>query len=348
MAELDLTNIASTSIATPASGLTAVFVDSTTSPTKRLKTRDDAGTLVPYVGIATTDTAANRLQNKDLDAASTNIVDPTDTTKKVAFTASGNSTGVTTTIASQQTTSQTLSLPNITGADTVVTTNLAQTITGVKTMTNPTTAAGTNAIPSMTLTGGTLLTNAVAGGVENDAVAMYGTTNTTDGRAQIPLRQHFRLTSNGSNVTTTIGNFFGANSNISLVASAYYDIEIMLVFTKTTTEILTITLTNSSAPTAQNIRWEQSPIGGMVAPPGAATATIGFVQGDATAAKAIAAGSLTTAVNHYIKINIQLKNGSGTSLKIQATNPAGSITPLLGSYWTATRIPTGNTGTFAA
>lgn len=234
------------------------------------------------------------------------------------------------------------------GSDTAVMLTGTQNVTGVKTLTNPTTAAGTTGIPSMTQTAGTNLTNAVAGGWENDGVALYFTGNTTDGRGQVAMRQHFRLTGNGTNITTTIGNFFGATSNISLVASAYYDIEIMLVFTKTTTEILTITLTNSAAPTSQNIRWEQSPITGMVAPPGTATALIGFVQGDATAAKAIAAGSLTTAVNHYIKINIQLKNGTGTSLKIQATNPAGSITPLLGSYWTATRIAVGNTGTFAA
>lgn len=233
------------------------------------------------------------------------------------------------------------------GGGTAVVTTGTQNITGVKTMTNMTTAAGTNAIPAMTLTHGTNLTSAVADALENDAIAMYGTTNTTDGRALIPLRQDFRLTANGTNVTT-IANFFGATSNISLVASAYYDIEIMLVFTKTTTEIMTVTLTNSAAPTAQNIHWEQSPITGMVAPPGTATALVGFVQGDATAAKAIAAGSLTTAVNHFIKINIQLKNGTGTSLKIQCANPAGSITPLLGSYWRATRIPTGNTGTFAA
>jgi len=41
MAELDVTNIASTSISTPASGVTAIFVDTD----KRLKTKDDAGVI---------------------------------------------------------------------------------------------------------------------------------------------------------------------------------------------------------------------------------------------------------------------------------------------------------------
>jgi hypothetical protein len=62
----------------------------------------------------------------------------------------------------------------------------------------------------------------------------------------------------------------------------------------------------------------------------------------------VAAGSLTTAVNHFMHCKIFLKNGTGTSLKIQCANPAGSITPLLGSQWTSVRIPTANTGTFAA
>lgn len=233
------------------------------------------------------------------------------------------------------------------GSDTAVMLTGTQNITGVKTMTNMTTAAGTTAIPSMTQTAGTNLTSAVAGAWENDAIGLYFTTNTTDGRANVPIRQHFRLTANGSNVTT-IANFFGATSNISLVASAYYDIEIMCFFTKTTSEILTWTFTNSAAPTSQQIYWEQSPITGVVAPPGTATSLIGQFINDATAARTVAAGSLTTAVNHYMRCRILLKNGTGTSLKIQCANPAGSITPLLGSFWTATRIPTGNTGTFAA
>jgi len=207
-------------------------------------------------------------------------------------------------------------------------------------------AVGTTALAPVNIPAGTLKTTPAAGDVEFDGVQLYDTIDTTSSRGAIPVEQYFHLAANGSNVTT-IANFFGTTSNISLVASAYYDIEIMLVFTKTTTEVLTITLTNSAAPTSQNIRWEESPATGMVAPPGTATALVGFVQNDATAAKAIATPSLTTAVNHYIKMNIQLKNGTGTSLKIQATNPAGSITPLLGSYWKCRRISPNNIGTFA-
>jgi len=267
--------------------------------------------------------------------------------KVIAFEVDGAAASTTLTLASLQTTSQQLSVPNLTASDTLVTTLLAQTITGVKTLTNPTTAAGTTTVPSLTMTGGTKLTSAVAGAIENDAIGMYLTTNTTDGRAHIPARQHMRLTANGSTITS-IANFFGATSNISLVASAYYAIEIVLYFLKTTSDTVVITLTNSAAPTSQNIYWEQSPITGLVAPPGTATMLAGQVAADATAAKAITTGTLTTGVNHYIRIRLELQNGTGTSLKIQGTSTTGSITPLNGSYWTALRLPTSNTGTFSA
>jgi hypothetical protein len=95
-----------------------------------------------------------------------------------------------------------------------------------------------------------------------------------------------------------------------------------------------------------NVHVEQSPLTGVVTT--AAAYLAADIVASTTAAQTFVTGSLTTAVNHFIKLRVTLKNGTGTSLKIQATNPAGSITPLLGSYWTAVRIPTGNTGAFAA
>lgn len=134
MAQLDLTNIAAASIATPASGVLSMYSELTGPPSKRLSTKDDGGTVVTLVGLTTTDTGANRLKNKDLDDATTFIVDDGDTTKKLTFSVGGNTTAITLTVSTGQTTAQTLSIPNITGADTLVTLGLAQTITGVKTM----------------------------------------------------------------------------------------------------------------------------------------------------------------------------------------------------------------------
>lgn len=59
MAELDFTNIAAASIATPAAGVTASYIE-LTSPAKRLCTKDDAGLVIPYVGQATTDALSNK------------------------------------------------------------------------------------------------------------------------------------------------------------------------------------------------------------------------------------------------------------------------------------------------
>jgi len=209
-------------------------------------------------------------------------------------------------------------------------------------------AAGTASIAPIVLTSGTNLTTAAVGVIEYDGVNMYGTVDVTSGRSSIGLYNQFKLTANGGTIST-IANFFGAASNIALVADGYYDIEIILYYLKTTAGTVTWTLTNSAAPTIQNIYYEMSPAtgpGGIVAPPGTATMLVGQAI-NSTAAYSFATASLTTAVNHYARFRIQLDNGTGTSLKIQATASAGSITPLAGSMWTARRLNTTNNGTYA-
>lgn len=131
MAEYIPDNQVAANTATPASGSTSVAVDSVT---KRLRTKDDAAAIVDYIGISEAEQGASRLQNKDLDAATTKIVDGTDTTKKIGWQASGASTTTTLTIAEAQTTSQTLNVPNLTASSIIITDTLAQTVTGAKTM----------------------------------------------------------------------------------------------------------------------------------------------------------------------------------------------------------------------
>jgi hypothetical protein len=176
---------------------------------------------------------------------------------------------------------------------------------------------------------------------------MYGTTDTTSGRSSVGLFNQFQLKANGATIST-IANFFGANSNIALVADGYYDIEITLYYLKTTAGTVTWTLTNSAAPTTQNIYYEMSPITGIVAPPGTASTMLTGQAVNATAAYSFVTGSLTTAVNHFARFRIQLDNGTGTSLLIRATSSAGTITPLAGSIWTARRLNTTNNGTYVA
>src|SRR5712664_1882762 len=110
MAEYIPDNQIAASTATPSSGTTSVAVDSVT---KRLRTKDDAAAVIDYIRLTDTETGANRIQNKDLDAATTKIVDGTDTTKKIGWQASGASTSTTLTIVEAQTTSQSLNVPNI-------------------------------------------------------------------------------------------------------------------------------------------------------------------------------------------------------------------------------------------
>ena len=207
--------------------------------------------------------------------------------------------------------------------------------------------AGTTLVSPIALTAGTNLTTSAAGAIEFDGVNIYGTLDTTTGRSSIGLYNQYKLATNGGAINTAIANYFGATSNIALVANALYEIEITAYFLKTTAGTVTWTLTNSAAPTSQNIYYEMSPITGIVAPPGTATMLEGQAV-NSTATYSFVTGSLTTAVNHYARFKIQLVNGTGTSLKIQVTQSAGTLTPLAGSIWTARRLNPTNNGTYAA
>mgnify|MGYP001597416251 CR=1 FL=1 len=223
--------------------------------------------------------------------------------------------------------------------------NLASpTFTG--TITLPT---GSTSNAPLKFVSGTNLTSPASGAKEFDGAQFYGTIDTTSGRGALPVEQYFHLTSNGTNIST-IANFFGANSNISLVENAHYIIDVYCVYTNTTTGTLTWTFTNSAAPSHQNIHIEMSPIAGIVAP---ATLVAAYLSGDiiadTTAAKALGTtGTLATGVNHFARFRIFLINGAGTNLKIQATKlVGGTITPLKGSWWVCRRVSPNNIGTFA-
>jgi hypothetical protein len=76
-------------------------------------------------------TAIQTFTNKKLTADTTTIIDGTDATKIIALSLSGMTTAKTLTLASAQTTTQTLNIPNITGTDTLATLGLTQNFTGL-------------------------------------------------------------------------------------------------------------------------------------------------------------------------------------------------------------------------
>ena len=207
--------------------------------------------------------------------------------------------------------------------------------------------AGTTSFAPLNFTSGTLLTAAAAGAVEYDGVAGYLTNETTSGRGLIPVEQKFRLTATGGTIST-IANYFGTTSNISLVSGAEYEIEVDCWFLRSTSDPVVWTFTNSAAPTSMNLEYKFSAATGIVST-AAATSLFGDQYNITSATATVTTGSLTTAVNHHHKFWIRLINGTGTSLKIQATaSTAGTITPGIGSSWKARRVPAANIGSFAA
>lgn len=208
-------------------------------------------------------------------------------------------------------------------------------------------AAGTATVAPATFTSGTNLTSPAAGVVEYDGVRFYGTTDTTSGRGYIPSIQIFRLTANGAAIGPGISNFFGANSAISLVGGGAYELEAYCYFTKTTAGTVTVTLTASAAVVNLNGTVDYGAAAGGVAT-GAAN-RISLFASAATANAFGASASLTTAVNHaFIVRAVFDANAANSNLRIDFTSSAGTVTPLRNSYYKITRLPAGNSGSYAA
>jgi hypothetical protein len=201
-------------------------------------------------------------------------------------------------------------------------------------------------IPPLKFASATLLGTPVAGAIEFDGSTYFSTDDITDGRGYIPSVHFFRLTSDGSTIST-ISNFFGTTSGVSLDAGIFYELEAVLYFTKTTAGTATFTMTFSNAPTNNNAYYVGTPVGGVGTAGTAQTAAL--VKSTATAGALPATGSLTTAVNHQYVIGsiFQANATTGGTINLQITASAGTVTPLTGSYYKLTRIPSVNTGTFA-
>lgn len=206
--------------------------------------------------------------------------------------------------------------------------------------------AGTAALPPIKFTAGVLDTTPEAGAWNYDGNVFYANNDLTSGRGLVAVSQIFRLTADGAAIGPTIANFYGATSGMPLDSSTFYEVEYCVQFTKTTAGTVTFTMTFSNAPILNTATYVGTPVGGVGTVGTAQTAAI--VKSTATAGALPATGSLTTGVNHYytIKAVFQANATTGGTLNLQATSSAGTITPLAGSYYKITRLPSANTGSF--
>lgn len=211
--------------------------------------------------------------------------------------------------------------------------------------------SGTASLAPLQIGPGTNLTSAQQGAFEFDTTNtdLFFTGNTTEGRRLVQSSQMFRLLADSAATATTISPYFGATSSIPLVANGHYLVEFYCSFLKNTAGTLVWTFTNSAVVTNMVVWSEMSAITGSGTTGTWASPLSGVLRGQTAAAVALpATGSLTTAVYHYAKFRIILENASSTSLRLNVTNSAGTITPGRGSYWMCTRLPSTNNGTYAA
>lgn len=259
------------------------------------------------------------------------VADEADPTKKIAFQASGITTGTT----------RTITMPD---ADTtLVGTATSQALSG-KTITL---AAGTTSVAPLVYTSGTNLTTPVAGAVEYDGAQFYATANATSDRGDIPVEHIFRLAANGSAIGATIADFFGANSSINLPATSAWELEAHLYYLKSTAGTVVYTITNSAADytniTAKYVHWHSTGIQSSTAN----TFGAGIVTTTTAAAALPATQSLSDAVNHAAIITATIEMNAAGNIRIRCTESAGTITPLRGSYYRIRRLPA-SVGDFVA
>lgn len=222
------------------------------------------------------------------------------------------------------------------GSQNIVTTG---TITG-----DLTPSAGTATVPPIKFTSGTNLSTAAAGAVEYDGTHFYSTPTTTSGRGQIPAWQTFRLTADGTNIGTTIADYYGATSAINLAATSVYDIEFWTYCTKNTAGTITWTLAASSAPVVISGAYVGSLVAGVA---NSGTPTTGYAGNrnglNAAFAATASIGNNTTVAFSF---KVQVLTNLATTFKLRVTCGAGTVTPLTGSFYTVRQVA-GTTGSFA-
>jgi hypothetical protein len=129
-----LTNISFGDSVDPTKTLSINTAGSAPATTLTLATQQTTSQSLQFPNLSTAAEAAlanktQTLNNKTFDSTTTYFADATDTTKYLRFLTSSNTTGKTLTLATQQTTTQTLQIPNLAATDTIALVGKTQTLT---------------------------------------------------------------------------------------------------------------------------------------------------------------------------------------------------------------------------
>jgi hypothetical protein len=198
-------------------------------------------------------------------------------------------------------------------------------------------------------TSGTNLTTAEAGAIEYNGSFLYQTPNSTSGRAAIPPVYTFRRTTNGAAIGS-ISDFFTTPSSLSLEASSVYKITCFAYFLKTTAGTATWTQVFSSAPIIAEGYHYTSPVTGLniaSSTPYTQLEQYFYIPNSTTFAWNPSGTNLTTTVNHFYRVDMTVLTNAATNWRLRLSQSAGTVTPLIGSYYTIQKIST-STGTFVA
>lgn len=206
--------------------------------------------------------------------------------------------------------------------------------------------AGTTALAPIQWTSGTNKTNVAAGDNEFDGVAFYTSADTTNGRRFNDNWHYFRLTANGTGITT-IADFFGTNDGIPTVLNGVYDIEWYCYLTSSgTAATATWTIVNTQTVTNMVAEWTGNVITGIAATGAASMAGV-ITQTAATVALPVT-GTLSNASHIYV-VHALIEAATAGNVRLRLTMGAsGTGTPLRDSFFRVRRLPAGNAGTFVA
>lgn len=171
-----------------------------------------------------------------------------------------------------------------------------------------------------------------------------GSTAYTSSKYQ--LLNTYRLTANGSAIGSAIADYF-PSAAYTMAANGAYEIEYELYFTKTTNGTVTFTITTAQTPVNVVAYYVGTPAGGLGTQAGQIGAAV--VGGNTTTTALPATVSLNTGTNHHYTVKVLVEGNATTAgtIKLQATESAGTITPLRGSSYTVRQLPAANIGAFA-